>query len=100
MPACLRIVPPSPYRTPAPPAGRPAPGAPSGSDDRELLPVFALAWVLCVARTALAIARAEAFGVEMTLVAAAVLVLPLLAKDGVVALLRRRPAGERRDGDP
>jgi hypothetical protein len=81
-------VPPSPYRTPA---ERP-PGteeAHEPHDDRELLPVFAALWVVSILRIWLGLTHGDEAGAEMACATLAVLFLPLLAKDGVLALFRR-----------
>src|SRR5262249_39736939 len=84
-----RVMGTSPYRTPA---QRPERGAEPGQsfDDGELLPVLAIVWVASVVRLVLGVTRGEPFGTEMTLVTAAMVGLPVLAKDGIASLLRRR----------
>jgi hypothetical protein len=59
---------------------------PAGDDDdakldRDLLPLFALAWIASIVRVAGALVRAETFGTEPTLALLFVLGLPWLLKD-------------------
>ena len=78
----------SPYRTPAE-RPEPAGDGPPALDDCELVPALGLLWLASLARVAFGIASGEVFGGELTVAVLAVLLLPLLAKDGVAALLER-----------
>lgn len=51
--------------------------------DRELLPFFALFWIVSGARVVAGVVRHETFGVEATLAFLAALILPLLVKDSL-----------------
>jgi hypothetical protein len=88
----------SPYRTPAERTNEAGPTERVG--DTELVPFFLILWIASVARVLLGIAHSEVFGAEATLATLAMFFLPLLAKDGVLALLRRRPAEDERETRP
>jgi hypothetical protein len=78
----------SPYRT-TDRKGRAAPGRAERLDDGELVPVYAVLWLVLVARVIVGLVRGEVFGAGLTIALAGVLALPWLAKDGAIALSRR-----------
>jgi hypothetical protein len=79
----------SPYRRPAEPIA----GAPETErdGDTELLPFFLILWIASVARVIIGVGTREVFDTEATLAMLAMFILPLLARDGIRALVRRRP---------
>lgn len=77
----------SPYRVPAPP---PDPPPPAAHPDRELLPVFALIWIVSAVHVGNVLHRGSSFGVEDTLALLAVFLLPALVKEPIRRLLPRR----------
>ena len=76
----------TPYRTvqDAPQASEPV------SADRELIPVFALLWMVSLLRTVLGFATAEVFGTEATIAALLTFILPILSFEVVRSALARR----------
>jgi hypothetical protein len=77
----------SPYRVPAPPPPEPPPRA--SHPDRELLPVFGLIWLVSVLHVGNVLQRGSAFGVEDTLAALSVFLLPALVKGPIRQLVHR-----------
>lgn len=94
---------PSPHNPPAEEAPRAAPGHAG-----ELVTAFV--WLCCALRVGLAAVAGGTSGADLTLAALAIVVLPLLARDGVIWILRpltsavtrrvnaARASGSRRTG--
>ena len=90
---------PSPYRAPAPrPEEHEGRADAPILDDGELVPVLAIVWIGAIARIIHGLLQHETFGVTSTLACFAAILLPLAAKDGILALLGRlRRARPSRD---
>lgn len=79
-----------PYRTPP---DKPVDSDPSEERaDADIVGLYAVVWVTTLVKVTLWAASGETFGAGLTLLCILLLVLPLLAKDGVADLIRwRRP---------
>src|SRR5512143_1754612 len=72
-------------------------GESGGCPDGDLVPVYAVVWAGSAVRVALALARHEPFGVELTLALFALVVITLLLKRPLAWLLARGRARPPRE---
>ena len=58
--------------------------------DCELIPVFAIFWMVSLLRTALGLATGEVFGAEATIAAMITFILPIISFETIRSALARR----------